>query len=65
MERKKWYQSKGMLGGLAALIGAALTVAGKDISLSEIQNVIGLGLEFVGAALAIYGRFKAEKGVSL
>ena len=65
MESKKWYTSKGVLGGLAVLVGTACTFLGHDLPISEIENVLGLVFQTVGAVVAIYGRVKAQKTVSI
>lgn len=65
-DEKKWYESKGVWGGIIALLAAiagafGYTVTGDDQqALSEIALSLGGA---VGGLLAIYGRVKASKRV--
>jgi len=63
---KPWYMSKGVWGGVIALLAAILGAFGyalgadDQVALADIALSIGGA---VGGLLAIYGRVKASKGV--
>jgi hypothetical protein len=63
---KPWYMSKGVWGGLIAMLAAILGDFGyalgadDQVALADIALSIGGAL---GGLLAIYGRVKASKGV--
>lgn len=68
---KKWFASSGIWGGIFAVIGSVLTMAGvgaADVADATTQannivtNVINIGTA-VGALVAIYGRWKASKKI--
>ena len=53
---KKWYESKGMIGGLLVIVGGVLTAVGQlftgqlDFSnfVSQVVPIIGTGLGIIG-----------------
>lgn len=69
METKKWYQSKGIDGGLATIAGAIAMIIvmvlkhfGID-AVSETDNIVNLiiaAVTCIGGLLAIIGRLKAK-----
>lgn len=66
-ESKKWYQSKGIIGGIVALLSAALTLAGVTLSADEQVQLTDLLIALggvVGGLLAIIGRKRATKKVA-
>jgi uncharacterized membrane protein HdeD (DUF308 family) len=73
MERAKpWYLSKTVWGGIVAVIAGILSLFGKEVSpelqrtLTEQAVVIASGVaSIVGGIVSIYGRFKADKRISL
>lgn len=59
MNEKKWYLSKGVMGGLVAGLAALASLFGYQIG-SEGQEEIATALVIIGgAAVSIYGRVKA------
>ena len=66
MDKKAWYASKAVWGGLIA-VGAAVAggfgvVVDADTQ-SQIADFIVIGVGAVGGLLAIYGRVKAGKSI--
>lgn len=62
---KKWWQSKGVMGGLIVLATGLLGSFGVDIDQAAVMD-IGLQVGTVaGGALAIYGRIKADSPISI
>lgn len=66
---KKWYQSTGVTGGIAAIV-AVLTYSGYDISQEEITNNLQLldqliltATVIVANIVSIYGRLSATKRI--
>ena len=66
-ETKVWYQSRGVWGGLLALVAAILApVAGVTLDAAaqgEIVDIIIGASGLVGSAFAIYGRIKASSTI--
>jgi len=71
-QKKPWYQSKTVWGGIIAVAAGILSVFGKNIS-PEMQQFmtdqavqIATGIAAaVGGVLAIYGRIKAQGKLTL
>ena len=57
---KNWYQSKGIQGGLVALVGGMFLLGGVEISQIELQELIATLFSVVGSVVAIYGRVVAS-----
>mgnify|MGYP001606521610 FL=1 len=57
---KKWYESKGVLGGLLVIAGGVLTALGQFLSgqldfsslFSQVVPLIGIGLGIIGIRVA-------------
>ena len=66
-ETKKWWESRGIWGGILVVLGLLLQFFGLQLSAEEQNQISGLIIEIiavvselVGAILAIVGRFKAK-----
>ncbi len=60
---KKFYKSKGVMGGLMALLGAGVNLGGLALTGEDISALIGhidTLLVAIGGLLAMWGRFKAK-----
>lgn len=65
MDSKKWYESKGVWGAVAAIVCGLAAAFGKDIGISEeslTELLVQAGV-VIGGAVALYGRIKAEKAI--
>jgi len=63
---KPWYMSKGVWGGVIALLAAILGAFGYALGADDQAALADIALSIGGAfggLLAIYGRVKASKGV--
>lgn len=69
MNEKRWYASKTLWGVIIMVLGNLLSIFKIDLGLTgaagtalvdQIVNFISTAAEFVGALLAIFGRFKAS-----
>ncbi len=56
---KAWFESKTVWGALIAAAGPILGLVGIT------PEIIDAGITLVGALFALYGRFKAEGGLTL
>lgn len=59
---KAWYESKGMWGGVVALVAGVAGAAGYALSVEEVDNLTTLITSLasgLGGLLAMYGRKKA------
>ena len=65
MEYKGILQSKTVWGLIILLIGLAKKQFGWDFTDSQAEQWLDLGLQAVGAALNLYGRWKATKPLGL
>ena len=66
MERKHFLASKGVWGGIIAVLPPALSIVGVDLSPEEAQGIAGhvdAIISAVGGLLAIYGRVTASKAL--
>lgn len=64
---KKWYESKGVWGGIVALLAAIAGAFGYAIDADTQASVVELIMITsggIGGLLAIYGRIKAERRVT-
>lgn len=62
-DNKKWYQSKGVWGGLAAVVAGVGAAFGLDLDAGQLTEVmLALGAA-VGGIIAIIGRMKASKKI--
>ena len=64
--KKKWYQSKTIIGGLVAMLGIILKAFGFEITLNDQMSLIDVVAEigsYGGIIFAIYGRVKATKEI--
>ena len=60
---KKWYESKGVWGGIVALFAVLIGAFGYAITPEDAQGLVDAFSAIggaVGAILAIYGRIKAK-----
>ena len=60
---KKWYESKGVWGGIVALLAVIVGAFGYAIAPEDTQGLVDALSAIggaVGAILAIYGRVKAK-----
>jgi len=64
-ETKPWWQSKTIIGIAAMLLAQLLKLWKIEILPEEITGLLLQALEFGGAALAVYGRVKARKDLTL
>jgi hypothetical protein len=65
---KSIFKSLGIQGIVVALIPTLLKLFGVDLgadSAGLISNFVELGFEFVGSAMAIYGRIRASQTLHL
>lgn len=60
MQKKEWYKSKGVLGGVAVLSVLVTWSFGVDISEVSILELLEKGTIFIGALTAMYGRITAK-----
>ena len=61
-DNKKWYTSKGVWGGVAAVVAGALGIFGFATGPAFLEEAAELGVAvggLIGGGLAIYGRLKA------
>lgn len=65
MDAKAWYQSKTIIGALVAVLAALLGVAGVDVNQPVVVEVVLKLVEVGGSLVAIYGRVKADKPISM
>ena len=59
MNKKKWYLSKGVIGGLVAGLATIAGLLGYNVGVEGQEEITTGVIALVGAALAIYGRVKA------
>ena len=59
MNEKKWYLSKGVIGGLVAGLATIAGLFGYNVGLEGQEEITTGIVTLVGAGLAIYGRVKA------
>ncbi|MEW5725338.1 MAG: hypothetical protein AB1896_19650 [Thermodesulfobacteriota bacterium] len=66
-EEKPFWQSKTVWGVALTVVGGLLAQFGVNIPWSEAQipAVAGDMVGLIGAVLAVYGRFRAEKAIRL
>lgn len=63
---KKWYESKGVWGGIVAGLAGIAGLFGYTVGAEEQENVAALivgGVSVVGGILATLGRLKATKEI--
>lgn len=70
MDSKPWYMSKTVWGAVIGLAGAfcpkvIAALGGTDAAADQIVTLTSAIASAVGAALAIYGRIKANGGLTL
>jgi endonuclease YncB( thermonuclease family) len=68
IETKPWYASKGVWGGVVAVIAGALGLLGYTFGIEEQERLVEGILQLiavVGGALGLYGRVVATKPISL
>lgn len=65
VETKAWYQSKTVMGSLAAIVLSILGMLGKDIGITEgeLTDILVQIGAIVGMVLALIGRFTAKKDI--
>ena len=66
-DEKKWFASKGVWGGIVAVLAGILALFGFSVSPAEQANVVELasGLAAsIGGAIAIWGRIVATKAIA-
>jgi hypothetical protein len=68
MNSKNWYESKGVWGGIVAVLAGIMAMAGHSLSPQTQQVIVdnGVGIAtavatIAGGLVAIYGRLKADK----
>jgi len=62
MDKKKWYQSKTIIGSVVAVLGMILSAFGYGLNPDEQAQLSAIVVSVggsVGGVLAIYGRVKA------
>ena len=64
LSTKSWYKSKGVMGGLVAVLVGALSIAGNALGWSDavMQPLVSMG--GVGGLVAIVGRMTAKSEVT-
>jgi len=60
---KKFWQSKGMIGGFAAVVAGVLGLWKIQVSVENLTEVITYGTSFAGGIIAMIGRAKATKKI--
>lgn len=63
---KKWYESKGVWGGLVTLVAAGAAIAGYTINDADVEQLTNLATALgaaIGGVLAIWGRVAASKPI--
>lgn len=66
-DNKKWYESKGVWGGIVAVAAAGASAFGYALDASlqaSIVDLIVAGAGLVGGALAVWGRISASKVIT-
>lgn len=67
-DSKKWWESSGVWGGLATLVGLALQFMGYGVDIQTTADItawfVSVGTA-VSAGIALWGRISATKKVSL
>ena len=65
---KPWYESKGVWGGVVAVLAGIFALAGHGLSPQTQQAIIDNGVDIatamatiIGGFVAVYGRLKADK----
>lgn len=56
-------QSKGIMGGVVALVGIAAAAAGVDVTDHQVGEIAALLVSAAGALLAIIGRWTAKRPI--
>ncbi len=62
---KPWWKSKGVIGGLVAVIAGLAGLFGVDVDQPVLTDIILQVGAAIGGVLAVIGRIKAEKPVHL
>jgi len=63
-DKKAWYLSKTIIGGLLSGISAILTIFKVEwLNFSDTETIATGVVGFIGALVAIYGRVKADKKI--
>lgn len=64
-ETKAWYQSKTVMGSLAAIIMTVVGILGKDIGISEgeLTDILLQVGSIAAMCIALVGRFTAKKEI--
>ena len=63
-ETKRARSSVGVWGAVAVLLSVALNAAGIDVDTGQITEWLLAGVAFVGGAVALWGRWKADKQIT-
>lgn len=61
---KKWWESEGIWGGLAAFAAGMMSMFGVEITAMELNSVLLGAVGTIGGVMAIVGRFKAKDKIS-
>lgn len=62
-ETKAWWQSRTIIGIVVMVLAQVLKWFKVDIVNEELTDIVTIAMEFIGAALAVYGRVKARKSI--
>ena len=63
-ETKKWWESKTMWGGVAALVAGLADAAGFDVDASQVTELALKAVEVLGIVTVIFGRLTATKRIA-
>ena len=65
-DAKSWFASKGVQGGIVAVVMWLLTLVGLDLTQLEVETIVAAGVAIVGALASIWGiigRLTAKKPI--
>lgn len=65
-DAKSWFASKGVQGGIVAVVMWLLTLVGLDLTALEVETIVAAGVAIVGALASIWGiigRLTAKKPI--
>lgn len=60
---KPWWQSKGIWGGIIAVLSAVAMLFGYEINESELLTIVMQIVALAGGVLAVIGRAQAKKPI--
>ena len=64
IEEKPWWQSRTIIGALVVVLAQALRISGYEVDSAALTQLILDSMSLLGAALAMWGRVKANAPIS-